>query len=90
MYKIFNVGCNVTFIVNCKYTIAATLYTLKTWFCVRYIIVNTLYEGENNNNNIYYYNNNNCYYYTIQNKLFPNPVGFNTMTICERAQYTNL
>jgi hypothetical protein len=55
--------CEITCITNCKYRTAATLYTLETWFCFRYVIVNTLHKGvddddddDNNNNN----NNNNC------------------------------
>ena len=30
-YKTFNLGNNITCTINCKYRIAATLYTIETW-----------------------------------------------------------
>jgi hypothetical protein len=42
-------GNDITCTTKCKHRIAVILYTLETWF--RYIIVNTLYRGNNNNNN---------------------------------------
>jgi hypothetical protein len=55
--------------MNSNYRIAATLYSLETWFFLRYLVVNTLHEGDdadnnNNNNNNYYY-----YYYCVLVKL---------------------
>jgi len=31
-YKTFNMGNNITFVINCKYRIATYLSTLETWF----------------------------------------------------------
>ena len=47
MYKTFNMGNNITCIINSNYTIAATIYTLEKWFvsgtlqisCIKVIII---------------------------------------------------
>ena len=38
---------NITCSTNCKYRTAATLCTLERSFLFMYIIVNTLYKGDN-------------------------------------------
>jgi hypothetical protein len=45
--NIFHKRNNITCSTNCKYKTAATLCTLETWICFRYIIVNTLHKGNN-------------------------------------------
>jgi len=45
--NIFHGRNNITCSTNCKYRTAATLYTLETLICFRYIIVNTLHKGNN-------------------------------------------
>jgi hypothetical protein len=51
-------GNSITCTINCNHTIAATLYTIETWFVAgTYILVNTLHkdydddDDDNNNNN---------------------------------------
>jgi hypothetical protein len=48
---IFHGRNNITCSTNCKHKTAATPSTLGTWFCFRYIIVNTLNKGDNKDNN---------------------------------------
>jgi len=55
MYKTFNVGSNDTCSAYCNCRIAATQLHPRITVCFRYVIVNTLHDGDNkinNNNNI--------------------------------------
>ena len=45
--NIFHGQNNITCSTNCKYRTAATLYTIETVICFRYIIVSTLHKGDN-------------------------------------------
>lgn len=46
MYKTFVMGNSITCTINCNRRIAATLFTKKI-LCFRYIILSTLYKGDN-------------------------------------------
>ena len=50
-FKMFNEGSNITCTINCNCRLAATRYTLQTWFVrVIPVTVNTPHKGDNNNN----------------------------------------
>jgi hypothetical protein len=55
--NIFHGRNNITCSTNCKYRTAATLHTLETTVCFRYVIVYTLHKDDNkdddNDNNIF-------------------------------------
>jgi hypothetical protein len=69
-YKILNMGSNITHSINCYYRIAATIYTLKTWY-------NNNNNNNNHNNNHHHHhhdnydhkNNNNALYLSFQCKI---------------------
>ena len=57
--NIFHRKNNITCSTNCKYRTAATLYTLETLICFRYIIVNILHNDVNEGDDDHHNNNNN-------------------------------
>jgi len=49
MYKYYRfiMRNNITCAIHCNHRTAATLYALRNMACLRYVIVNTLYTGDN-------------------------------------------